>query len=317
MLTMLIVNSIVIYKWHDNSDLCSRKLNLQKMKKGKTMKSFNNKVAAITGAGSGMGQQLAVLLAKAGCHLSISDVNEQGLAETLGLIKAYDVRVTSQKVNVADREQVKAWAESTLKDHGSVNMIFNNAGVALGSTVEGSSYQDLEWIMGINFWGVVYGTKEFLPLLKKSGEGHIINISSLFGLTAQPTQSAYNSSKFAVRGFTESLRQELDIENCGVSALCVHPGGIRTNIANDARMSESIKSLGMNPEKSAKAFNKLLRMPAAEAAEQILDAVLKNKRRLLIGNDAKALDIMQRILPQGYQKVTAFATKLSKRLEPK
>lgn len=281
------------------------------------MKNFKNKVAAITGAGSGMGQQLAVLLAKAGCHVSISDVNEKGLAETAALLKAYDVRVTTKKVDVSKQDQVKAWAAETVQNHGSVNMIFNNAGVALGSTVEGASYEDLEWIMGINFWGVVYGTKEFLPFIKKSGEGHIINTSSLFGLTAQPTQSAYNSSKFAVRGFTESLRQELDIENKGVSALCVHPGGIRTNIANDARMNDSLRSLGMNPEKSAKAFNKLLRMPAEEAAQQILDAVLQNKRRLLIGNDAKAIDIMQRILPASYQKVTAFATKLSKRLEPK
>lgn len=281
------------------------------------MKNFKNKVAAITGAGSGMGQQLAILLAKAGCHLSLSDINEKGLAETVELVKAHNVRVTSKKVNVADRDQIKAWAADTIQNHGSVNMIFNNAGVALGSTVEGESYEDLEWIMGINYWGVVYGTKEFLPLIKKSGEGHIINTSSLFGLTAQPTQSAYNSSKFAVRGFTESLRQELDIENSGVSALCVHPGGIRTNIANDARMNDSLKLLGMNPEKSAKAFNKLLRMPAEDAAQEILDAVLKNKRRLLIGNDAKVIDLMQRILPTGYQKVTAFASKMSKRLEPK
>ncbi len=281
------------------------------------MKNFKNKVAAITGAGSGMGQQLAILLAKAGCHVSISDVNEKGLAETVELVKPYNVRVTSKKVNVAKLEEVRAWAEETVQNHGSVNMIFNNAGVALGSTVEGSTYEDLEWIMGINYWGVVYGTKEFLPYLKKTGEGHIINTSSLFGLTAQPTQSGYNSTKFAVRGFTESLRQELDIENSGVSALSVHPGGIRTNIANDARMSDSIKSMGMNPEKSAKAFNKLLRMPADEAAQQILDAVLKNKRRLLIGNDAKTLDLVQRILPTGYQRITAFATKFSKKLEPK
>lgn len=281
------------------------------------MKNFKNKVAAITGAGSGMGQQLAILLAKAGCHLSISDVNEKGLADTVELVKSYNVRVTSKKVNVAKVEEMRAWAEETVQNHGSVNMIFNNAGVALGSTVEGSNYEDLEWIMGINYWGVVYGTKEFLPYLKKTGEGHIINTSSLFGLTAQPTQSAYNSTKFAVRGFTESLRQELDIENSGVSALSVHPGGIRTNIANDARMSDSIKSMGMNPEKSAKAFNKLLRMPAEEAAQQILDAVLKNKRRLLIGNDAKTLDLIQRVLPTGYQRITAMATKLSKRLEPK
>lgn len=281
------------------------------------MKNFKNKVAAITGAGSGMGQQLAILLAKAGCHLSLSDVNEKGLAETVELVKAYSVRVTSKKVNVAKLEEVREWATETVQNHGSVNMIFNNAGVALGSTVEGASYEELEWIMGINYWGVVYGTKEFLPHLKKTGEGHIINTSSLFGLTAQPTQSAYNSTKFAVRGFTESLRQELDLENCGVSALCVHPGGIRTNIANDARLNDSLKSLGMNPEKSTKAFNKLLRKPAVEAAQEILDAVLKDKRRLLIGNDAKTLDLIQRVLPTGYQRITGLATKLSKKLEPK
>lgn len=279
------------------------------------MKNFKNKVAAITGAGSGIGQQLALLLAKQGCHLSLSDVNEKGLAETVELLKGSDIRVTTQKVDVAQLPEIKAWAEETVRNHGSVNMIFNNAGVALGSTVEGASYEELEWIVNINFWGVVYGTKEFLPHIKKTGDGHIINISSLFGLTAQPTQSAYNATKFAVRGFTESLRQELDIENTGVSALCVHPGGIRTNIANDARMNDSLRSLGMNPEKSAKTFNKLLRCPPEEAARQILEAVQKDRRRLLIGNDAKAIDLMQRVLPTGYQKVSAFATKLTKRFE--
>lgn len=276
------------------------------------MKNFNNKVAAITGAGSGIGQQLAVLLAKQGCHLALSDVNEQGLLKTLELIKDTGVRATLDKVNVADLEEVRAWAEKVEQDHGSINMIFNNAGVALGSTVEGASYDELEWIVGINFWGVVYGTKEFLPRIKKTGDGHVVNISSLFGLTAQPTQSAYNATKFAVRGFTESLRQELDIENCGVSTLCVHPGGIRTNIANAAKMNDSLRALGMSPEKSARSFNKLLRCPPEEAARQILEAVQKDKRRLLIGNDAKAIDLIQRILPTGYQKVTAFATKLGK-----
>lgn len=279
------------------------------------MKNFKNKVAAITGAGSGIGQQLAVLLAKQGCHLSLSDVNAQGLAQTIELLEKSNVRVTTQKLDVADRDAMKLWAADTVQNHGSVNMIFNNAGVALGSTVEGASYEELEWIVNINFWGVVYGTKEFLPLIKKSGEGHIINISSLFGLTAQPTQSAYNATKFAVRGFTESLRQELDIENCGVSALCVHPGGIRTNIANAAKMNDSLRALGMNPEKSAKTFNKLLRCPPEEAARQILDAVQKDKRRLLIGNDAKTLDLIQRVLPTGYQKVTAMATTWSKRFK--
>lgn len=277
------------------------------------MKNFNNKVAAITGAGSGIGQQLAIMLAQQGCHLSISDVNQQGLEKTTELLKPYPVRVTAKKLDVSDRQAVKAWADETVQNHGVVNMIFNNAGVALGSTVEGASYEELEWIMDINFWGVVYGTKEFLPHIKNSKDGHIINISSLFGLTAQPTQSAYNASKFAVRGFTESLRQELDMQNCGVSALCVHPGGIRTNIATAAKMNDSIRSLGIEPEKSIKTFNKLLRTPPEEAARQILDAVQKDKRRLLIGNDAKTIDLMQRILPTGYQKFSAFATKMSKR----
>lgn len=277
------------------------------------MKNFKNKVAAITGAGSGIGQQLALLLARQGCHLALSDVNQQGLAKTLELLKDTAVRVTIQQVNVAELKQVQGWARQVEQDHGSVNMIFNNAGVALASTVEGASYDELEWIVGINFWGVVYGTKEFLPLIKKTGDGHIINISSLFGLTAQPTQSAYNATKFAVRGFTESLRQELDMQNCGVSALCVHPGGIRTNIANTAKMNNSLLSLGINPEKSARNFNRLLRCPPEEAARQILEAVQKDKRRLLIGNDAKAIDLVQRVLPAGYQQVMALANRLGKK----
>ena len=277
------------------------------------MKNFNNKVAAITGAGSGIGQQLALLLAKQGCHLALSDVNEQGLAQTLALLQDMPVRISTQKLDVADREAMKQWAADTVTTHGSVNMIFNNAGVALSSTVEGTSYEELEWIVNINFWGVVYGTKEFLPLIKATGDGHVINISSLFGLTAQPTQSAYNATKFAVRGFTESLRQELDMQNCGVSALCVHPGGIRTNIANAAKMNDSIRSLGMHPERSAKSFNKLLRCPPEEAARQILEAVQKDKRRVLIGNDAKAIDLIQRILPAGYQRVISLANSWSKK----
>ena len=277
------------------------------------MKNFNNKVAAITGAGSGIGQQLALLLAQRGCHLALSDVNEQGLAQTLALLQDTPERISTQKLDEADREAMKQWAADTVTTHGAVNMIFNNAGVALSSTVEGTSYEELEWIVNINFWGVVYGTKEFLPLIKATGDGHVINISSLFGLTAQPTQSSYNATNFAVRGFTESLRQELDMQNCGVSALCVHPGGIRTNIANAAKMNDSIRSLGMHPERSAKSFNKLLRCPPEEAARQILEAVQKDKRRVLIGNDAKAIDLIQRILPAGYQRVISLANSWSKK----
>lgn len=278
------------------------------------MKSFKNKVAAVTGAGSGIGQALAIALAKQGCNLALSDISEAGLAKTVELLTSYSVKVTTQKVDVAKRDEVATWAKAVVDEHGQVNLIFNNAGVAIGSTAEGVSYEDLEWLIGINFWGVVYGTKEFLPYLKQSGDGHIINISSMFGLTAQPTQSAYNASKFAVRGFTESLRQELDLQNAGVSATCVHPGGIRTNIAKAARMNNSVQSLGMDPLKSQDAFDKLLRTPADDAAQQILEAVRKDRRRLLIGADAKAVDVIQRILPQGYQKIFATATALQTRL---
>ncbi|WP_336010290.1 SDR family NAD(P)-dependent oxidoreductase [Acinetobacter calcoaceticus] len=278
------------------------------------MKSFKNKVAAVTGAGSGIGQALAIELAKQGCHLALSDVNEASLAKTVELLATYPVKVTTQQVDVANRTEIADWAKFVVDQHGQVNLIFNNAGVAMGSTAEGISYEDLEWLIGINFWGVVYGTKEFLPFLKQSGDGHIVNISSMFGLTAQPTQSAYNASKFAVRGFTESLRQELDIQNAGVSATCIHPGGIRTNIAKAARMNNSVQSLGMDPVKSQDAFDKLLRTPADDAAQQILEAVRKNRRRLLIGADAKVVDVIQRILPQGYQKIFATATALQTRL---
>ena len=204
------------------------------------MKSFANKVAAITGAGSGIGRALALNLAQQGCHLAISDVNEAGLAETVKQAAAFGVKVTSQKLDVSNKDGVHAWADSVVAEHGKVNLIFNNAGVALGSTVEGMSYDELAWVMNINFWGVVYGTKAFLPYLKASGDGHIVNVSSVFGLCAQPTQSAYNASKFAVRGFTEALRQELDLENAPVSVTCVHPGGIKTNIAKAAKMNEQL-----------------------------------------------------------------------------
>jgi hypothetical protein len=278
------------------------------------MKSFENKVAAITGAGSGIGRQLAILLANQGCHLALSDIDAQGLAETYQLLND-QVKVSTQIVDVAQQQQVQAWAEAVVADHGKVNLIFNNAGVALGSTIEGASYEELEWIMAINFWGVVYGSKAFLPFLKQSADGHIINLSSVFGLTAQPTQAGYNASKFAVRGFTEALRQELDLQKCGVSALCVHPGGIRTNIANSARVNHSLATLGIDVEQSNRGFNDFLRYPPEQAAQEILNAVLTNKRRILIGNDAKALDLIQRILPSGYQRLMQLGSQLRERFK--
>jgi NAD(P)-dependent dehydrogenase (short-subunit alcohol dehydrogenase family) len=275
------------------------------------MKDFKNKVAAITGAASGMGRTLSLELARRGCHLAISDVNETGLAETAQMAGKFGVKVTTAKLNVADREAMNAWADQVVREHGKVNLIFNNAGVALGAFLDTVSPKDFEWIMGINFWGVVWGTQAFLPHLKKSGDGHVINISSLFGLMSLPSQGTYNASKFAVRGFTEALRQELDMEACGVSATCIHPGGIRTNIARDARMDHSITAKTGGSAQAAKdRFDKLLNATSAEsAARQILRGVEGNQRRVLVGLDAKFLDKLVRVLGSWYQPLTTLFAK--------
>jgi NAD(P)-dependent dehydrogenase (short-subunit alcohol dehydrogenase family) len=278
------------------------------------MKDFNGKVAAITGAGSGMGRELAIELAARGCHLALSDVNDTGLAETVRRVgDKSGVRVTSQRVDVASREQVYAWAERVVADHGKVNLVFNNAGVALGATIEGMKYEDFEWLMNINFWGVVYGTKAFLPHLKKTGDGHIVNTSSVFGLAGIPSQSAYNAAKFAVRGFTESLRQELDMEGCGVSATSVHPGGIKTNIAKAARLDQSVKQLGLDEKEATAKFEKNFITTANKAARIIIRAVERNQRRALVGPDAVVIDLMVRMLPSSYQKLVMWFTRQSMR----
>jgi NAD(P)-dependent dehydrogenase (short-subunit alcohol dehydrogenase family) len=277
------------------------------------MKEFKNKVAAITGAASGMGRTLAVELAQRGCHLALSDVNEADLAETARLAGVHGVKVTTARVDVSKREALFAWAEQVVADHGKVNLVFNNAGVALGAFLETVEPADFEWIMGINFWGVVWGTQAFLPHLKKTRDGHIINTSSLFGLLATPTQGAYNASKFAVRGFTEALRQELDMADCGVSATSVHPGGIRTNIARAGRIDASLHLFsGKDSELARARFDKMLDGTTAEsAARQILRAVERDQRRVLIGLDAKLLDVFVRVLGAWYQP---FSVRMAKRL---
>ncbi|MFZ5528972.1 MAG: SDR family NAD(P)-dependent oxidoreductase [Pseudomonadota bacterium] len=267
------------------------------------MKNFKNQVAAITGAASGMGRTLAVELAKRGCHLALSDVNELELAKTAELAGRHGVRVTITRLDVADRAAVFAWADQVAKDHGKVNLIFNNAGVALSANAGTVSIADFEWIMGINFWGVVYGTQAFLPHLKASGDGHIINTSSLFGLMSVPTQGTYNASKFAVRGYTEALRMELELEGAPVSATCVHPGGIATNIALAGKIDPALeKATGVSADTQRRRANKLINVTTAEsAALQILGAVEKNARRVLVGPDARMLDKVVRLLGSWYQ----------------
>jgi short-subunit dehydrogenase len=278
------------------------------------MKSFEGKVAAITGAASGIGRELAIELARRGTHVAISDVNEASLAETAASCESLGVKVTRAIVDVSRREVVYGWADAVVRDHGKVNLIFNNAGVALASTLEGVSFEDFEWIFGINFWGVVYGTKAFLPHLRASGEGHVVNVSSIFGITAAPANGTYNATKFAVRGFTEALRQELELMNAPVSATCVHPGGIKTNIARDARYSNNLSSLfDRDVADSRKAFEKAFITSANEAARTILKAVRRNQRRVLVGLDAYALDLLVRFAPAGSQRLMmAMARRMSK-----
>lgn len=267
------------------------------------MKVFRNKVAAITGAASGIGRALAVELARRGCHVALADVNESGLAETAGLAQAHGVQVTTQRLDVADRTAVYAWADQVVADHGKVNLIFNNAGVSLTAHLDMVQQTDFDWIMAINFWGVVYGTQAFLPHLRKAGEGHVINVSSLFGLMAVPTQGTYNASKFAVRGYTEALRMELELAGEGVSATCVHPGGIATNIAKAGRIDPKMAEItGVSTERQRKMANKMINVTSAEsAALQILRAVERNERRVMVGNDAKVLDAAIRLLGSWYQ----------------
>lgn len=266
------------------------------------MKSFDNKVAAITGAGSGIGRQLAVQLAQQGCHLSLSDIDAAGLDETRQLIDGTAVSVVTDVLDVADRDAIYRWADKVVADHGRVNLIFNNAGVAVGALIESMRDEDLEWLMNINFWGVVHGTRAFLPHLRAAGEGHIVNISSVFGLFAQPTQSAYNSSKFAVRGFTESLRMELDMTDNVVSASCVHPGGIKTNIAKNSRTDPGLSGLtGSSEEESQREMEKMFSTSAGDAAKVILNGVKKNRRRILVGSDAHFIAWMLRLIPTLYQ----------------
>jgi butyryl-CoA dehydrogenase len=260
---------------------------------------LRGRVAAITGAASGIGRSLATELARRGTHLALADVDETGLAEVVSRCEGLGVKVTSDVVDVADRAAVFAWADRVVDQHGGVHLVVNNAGVAVAATVEAMPHEDTEWLMGINFWGVVHGTQAFLPHLEAGGEGHVVNLSSVFGLISVPTQSAYNASKFAVRGFTDALRMELEIAGSPVSCTTVHPGGIKTNIARSARMHHSVDAFTGAAEGARDGFDRLAMTTPDKAARQILAAVQRNRRRVLVGPDAKVVDVLSR-LPGGF-----------------
>ncbi|MGA3256306.1 MAG: SDR family NAD(P)-dependent oxidoreductase [Mycobacterium sp.] len=267
------------------------------------MNPFEGKVAVITGAGSGIGRALAVNLAKKGARLALSDIDTEGLAETVGQAEALGATVKSDRLNVAEREAVLAYAEAVVAHFGEVHQVYNNAGIAYNGDVEKSEFKDIERVIDVDFWGVVNGTKAFLPHVIASGDGHIINISSLFGLIAVPGQSAYNAAKFAVRGFTEALRQEMLIAKHPVKVTCVHPGGIKTAVARNATVADD-----QNAQTFAEFFDKRLAIHSPEmAAETIVDGVRKGRARVVIGWEAKALDVLARIIGSSYQRIIATA----------
>jgi NAD(P)-dependent dehydrogenase (short-subunit alcohol dehydrogenase family) len=276
-----------------------------------TKMNLANRTAVLTGAASGIGRAIAFSLARRGCHLALADVNDAGLSETARLAQAAQaespispksatvVRITQHHLDVADGRAVAAFPQSVLAAHPGVDILINNAGVALGGTFEAVSEEDFEWLFAINFWGVVRMTRAFLPMLKKSDDARLVNLSSIFGLISPPGQTAYSASKFAVRGFSNSLRHELEGSHVGVTV--VHPGGVATSIADNARVPKD-----MSPEEIARRkvqAKKGLRMPPAEAGEIIVKGIERRSPRVLVGNDAKLLSLVERLAPKSYFKV--------------
>lgn len=271
------------------------------------MRDFKDAVTVITGAGSGIGRALAREFAARGSQLALADLNAAALKETLGLLGGAKVR--SYIVDVADAAAVEAFARNVRQDFGRASVLINNAGVGLFGTFEELTVAEFDWLFRINFWGVIHGCKFFLPLLRQEKEARIVNISSVFGLIAPPGQTAYGASKYAVRGFSESLREELRATPVGVT--CVHPAGISTNIATNARAGAAT-----NPQEQVQAreiFNRVAVISPEQAARTIVHGIMKGKDRVLIGSDAYHIDWMARLFPT--RASAMFSNWLQKRRE--
>jgi len=268
---------------------------------------LNGKVVVVTGAGSGIGRALAGELTQRGANVAISDWNAESVAETARMIEGRGTKVLADSFDVSDRAAFEAHAERVLDEFGRVDIVINNAGVSLAAHVATMTYEDMEWVVNIDFWGVVHGTKAFLPHILERGNGAIVNVSSVYGLFGVPTQSGYNSAKFAVRGFTEALQQE--VAGTDIVVTRVHPGGIKTNIVRHGRIRESIEA-GRDPEELAEQFENAVRTTPERAAEIIINGLVKRKPRVLVGPDAVMLDLLVRLFPVRYQKVMGLLNKL-------
>ncbi|MGH3876572.1 MAG: SDR family NAD(P)-dependent oxidoreductase [Actinophytocola sp.] len=263
---------------------------------------FTGKVAVITGAGSGIGRALAVNLAGRGARLALSDVDRDGLEATAVRCEARGADVREDLLDVTEREAVLAYAAEVKAHFGTVHQLYSNAGIAYYGEVWREAFKDIERVLDVNFWGVVNATKAFLPHLIESGDGHVVNVSSLFGLITLPAQSSYSASKFAVRGFTESLRQEMLVARHPVRVSCVHPGGIKTSVARNAMVAD-----GLDPDSVARIFDRRMALHSPEmAAETIVEGVRRQRARILIGGEAKLFDLLNRVAPTGSQRFWAW-----------